>query len=105
MKNLSQSDVLLLTSALENFISNEIPDIPMDEKLLDNKIAKDLISKYENQETQFNLDDIRVSYNALQFFLAMINAANMSDKQSVKYSNQIKSLLDVFYPILTKAFS
>lgn len=105
MKNLTQSDILLLTSALENFINNEIHDIPAIEKLLDNVIAKDLISKYKNRETQFSLDEIRVSFNSLQFLLEMINVANMHDKQSVKYSKQIQSLMDTFYPILVQTFN
>ena len=65
--NLSHSDSILLISVLENFINNDSLDIPIsvDEKLEDNKFAKSLISKLENQETRINLDEIRVAYNSI----------------------------------------
>ncbi len=68
--NLSHSDSILLISVLENFINNDSLDIPIsvDEKLEDNKFAKSLISKLENQETRINLDEIRVAYNSRLFF-------------------------------------
>ena len=89
--NLSHSDSILLISVLENFINNDSLDIPIsvDEKLEDNKFAKSLISKLENQETRINLDEIRVAYNSLLFFQEMILSTNQSDMQSKIYLSLI----------------
>ncbi len=103
--SISNYDIILLTSLLENFINNDIEEIPKNEKLEDNIIAKNLITRLNNKVSNFKFDEVRVLCNALLLFEQMSEHCTSPNSEENKYIKRASELLNTFYPLLESSYN